>query len=73
MPEVALNRQPWETRGRGQALHLGLQRPPNRERAIVMQDGMEWPREEPGPDEGASRSDEVVHDDAAGGKAIERP
>ena len=49
MTEVALDRQPWEAGGRGQLLHLvGLQRPANRQRAVVMQDGMERLGDEPG-------------------------
>ena len=72
MTEVALDRQPWEAGGGCQLLHLvGLQRPANRQRAIVMQDGMERLGEQPGPDVGAPRPHEVVDDDAAGGEPIE--
>src|SRR6187455_1056646 len=73
MSEVTLDRQPWEAGGHGQFLHLvGLQRPANRQRAVVMEDGMERLGEQPGPDVGTARPHEVVDDDATSREPVER-
>ena len=67
MPEMAPHGEPGETRCIGQVLHLGwCQRAADREGTVVMQDGVERSCEEPRPDEGTTRSHEIVHDDAAG-------
>ena len=65
MAEVTLDGQPGQARRRGQLLQLRrLQRAPDRQRAVVVKDGMERLGQEPRPRERPPRSDEVVDDNA---------